>query len=197
VANDNLLALVSVLVLPVVITISVLLGALLGGLELDVNRFPAFVTALLPGLTSAMIKNVFEEFAWRGYLAPKVYALKLHIWLCHALAVCLCLLALPHSGYAVDLCPAVVGAHLQPECGLRRNPSGNWLSIASLGHAHHWKCHRKHTPLKQLHPAESWEGTRVLSWCRKRNEHDSDVRRRNLATSATEESCQDRNEPPE
>jgi membrane protease YdiL (CAAX protease family) len=77
--------LVSGLVFPVVIAISVLLGALLGGLELDVNRFSAFVATLLTGLISAMIKNVFEEFAWRGYLAPKLYSLHMNIWLSHAI----------------------------------------------------------------------------------------------------------------
>lgn len=77
--------LVSGLVFPVVITISVLLGALLGGLELDVNMFSAFVVALLTGLISALIKNVFEEFAWRGYLAPKLYWLNMNIWLSHAI----------------------------------------------------------------------------------------------------------------
>jgi len=77
--------LVSVLIFPAVITISVLIGALLGGLELNVNMFSAFVAALLPGLISAMIKNVSEEFAWRGYLAPKVYSLNANIWLSHAI----------------------------------------------------------------------------------------------------------------
>jgi len=42
--------LVSVLVFPAVITTSVLIGALLGGLELDVDMVPAFVAALLTGL---------------------------------------------------------------------------------------------------------------------------------------------------
>ena len=77
--------LVSVLIFPAVITISVLIGALLGGLALNVNMFSAFVAALLTGLISAMIKNVFEEFAWRGYLAPKVYSLNMNIWLSHAI----------------------------------------------------------------------------------------------------------------
>jgi membrane protease YdiL (CAAX protease family) len=77
--------LVSALIFPAVITISVLIGALLGGLELDVNMFSAFVAALLTGLILAMIKNVFEEFAWRGYLAPKVYSLNMNIWLSHAI----------------------------------------------------------------------------------------------------------------
>jgi membrane protease YdiL (CAAX protease family) len=76
---------VSVLVFPMVIMISVLLGALLGGLTLDANMFPAFAAALLPGLISAIIKNVSEEFAWRGYLAPKVYAFRMNIWLSHAI----------------------------------------------------------------------------------------------------------------
>jgi membrane protease YdiL (CAAX protease family) len=77
--------LVSVLVFPAVITLSVLIGALVGGLGLDVNMLSAFAAALLTGLISAMIKNVFEEFAWRGYLAPKVYSLNMNIWLSHAI----------------------------------------------------------------------------------------------------------------
>ncbi len=82
--GNNFWWLVSVLVFPGVITLSVLIGALVGGLELDVNMFSAFAAALLPGLISAVIKNLFEEFAWRGYLAPKVYSLGMNIWLSHA-----------------------------------------------------------------------------------------------------------------
>jgi membrane protease YdiL (CAAX protease family) len=75
----------SVLVFPMVLTGSVLLGALLGGLELAANLFPAFAAALLPALIPAMVKNLFEEFAWRGYLVPKVYALNMNTWLSHAI----------------------------------------------------------------------------------------------------------------
>ena len=77
--------LVSILVFPAVFTISLLVGTLMGGLELDGNMVPAFIAALLPGLLTALVKNVFEEFAWRGYLAPKVYSLNLNIWLSHAI----------------------------------------------------------------------------------------------------------------
>jgi membrane protease YdiL (CAAX protease family) len=77
--------LVSILVFPVVIAISVLLGALLGSLDLYVSMSSAFVAALFAGLITAMIKNIFEEFAWRGYLAPKVYSLTMNIWLSHAI----------------------------------------------------------------------------------------------------------------
>jgi len=77
--------LVSLLIFPVVITLTVLLGSLLGGLKLNLAMLPAFITALLPGFGSALFKNIFEEFAWRGYLAPKVYSLKMNIWLSHAI----------------------------------------------------------------------------------------------------------------
>jgi len=77
--------LVSFLVFPIVITISVLIGILLGGIVLDINMASVFLAALLPALIAAMIKNIFEEFAWRGYLAPKVYSLDMNIWLSHTL----------------------------------------------------------------------------------------------------------------
>jgi len=77
--------LVSILIFPMVITLTVILGALLGDLKLDPNVFSVFLAALLPGFISALIKNIFEEFAWRGYLAPKVYSLKMNIWLSHGI----------------------------------------------------------------------------------------------------------------
>jgi membrane protease YdiL (CAAX protease family) len=77
--------LASVVIFPAVITVSVLAGALLGALELDVNMLSAFVATLLTGMIPAGLKNVFEEFAWRGYLAPKVYSLNMNIWLSHAI----------------------------------------------------------------------------------------------------------------
>jgi membrane protease YdiL (CAAX protease family) len=77
--------LVSILVFPVVITTLLAIGTLLGGITLNVKKFSAFAAALLTGLIFMMIKNVFEEFAWRGYLAPKVYSLKMNIWLSHAI----------------------------------------------------------------------------------------------------------------
>lgn len=77
--------LVSILVFPVVIAISILIGALFGGLKLDGNMLPVFLNAIMTGLIAAIIKNLFEEFAWRGYLAPKVYSLNMNIWLSHAI----------------------------------------------------------------------------------------------------------------
>jgi membrane protease YdiL (CAAX protease family) len=77
--------LASILIFPVVFTITVLIGSLFGGLELNGDMLPDFLAAAAAGLVTALIKNIFEEFAWRGYLAPKVYSLNLNIWLSHAI----------------------------------------------------------------------------------------------------------------
>jgi membrane protease YdiL (CAAX protease family) len=77
--------LVSILIFPITITISVLIGALSGGLVINGNLFSSFANALLMGFVPAFIKNIFEEFAWRGYLAPKLYSLDLNVWLSHAI----------------------------------------------------------------------------------------------------------------
>jgi membrane protease YdiL (CAAX protease family) len=33
----------------------------------------------------SFIKNIFEEFAWRGYLAPKMYSLGINVFIAHVL----------------------------------------------------------------------------------------------------------------
>jgi len=76
---------VSALVFPVVITFTVLVGIWLGGIELNVSVFSKFIFAIISGLIFVMVKNFLEEFAWRGYLAPKIYSLNLNIWLSHVL----------------------------------------------------------------------------------------------------------------
>lgn len=77
--------LVSLLVFPAVFALIMLAGRLFGGLQIDQNLTTTFVSGIAAALVPALIKNVFEEFAWRGYLAPKVYALDLNIWLSHAI----------------------------------------------------------------------------------------------------------------
>lgn len=76
---------VSILIFPVIITLTILLGTVTGGLVLNTNRIGDFTGALLAGLIWALVKNIPEEFAWRGYLAPKLYSLNINIWLAHAI----------------------------------------------------------------------------------------------------------------
>lgn len=76
---------VSALVFPVVIPLTALIGIWLGGIELKISMFSEFIFAIFSGLIFVMIKNFLEEFAWRGYLAPKIYSLNLNIWVSHVL----------------------------------------------------------------------------------------------------------------
>lgn len=70
----------SVLVYPVVIFSTLFLGDAIGWA--DVEKFdwavfaPVFVAALLP----EFIKNIFEEFVWRGYLTEKLSLLTTSEW---------------------------------------------------------------------------------------------------------------------
>ena len=66
---------VSLLLYPVTALFVLGVGALLGLVSapgFDLGRLAAVVAA---GFVGQAFKNIFEEFAWRGYLAPKIAAL--------------------------------------------------------------------------------------------------------------------------
>ena len=66
---------------PLVAFVMVAVGALLGVTSLDgfaEQGMVAFLSLLGFNFAAAMIKNIFEEFAWRGYLTPRLASLKLH-----------------------------------------------------------------------------------------------------------------------
>jgi hypothetical protein len=77
---------VALLVYPVLTTIVLIIGGGLGlitfptfSLNMLGLVFQAFALSILP----QFIKNIFEEAAWRGYLAPKVYSLRLNDFMGH------------------------------------------------------------------------------------------------------------------
>ncbi len=76
--------LVSLVIAPVVILLSLGVGALAGGVSLAGFQ-EIGLQALLPLMAAAfggaMIKNIFEEFAWRGYLTPRLEAMGVHPFL--------------------------------------------------------------------------------------------------------------------
>jgi membrane protease YdiL (CAAX protease family) len=74
----------SILYYPLIVLVILLLGTLTGGLALNLDALNGAVPILITLLFSSLVKNIFEEFAWRGYLAPRVYSLKKNIWLSHA-----------------------------------------------------------------------------------------------------------------
>ena len=65
----------SFLVFPVIVAVVLLIGALFGGISLTNFNLGLFLQALAVAFISNFIKNIFEEFAWRGYLTPKVNSL--------------------------------------------------------------------------------------------------------------------------
>lgn len=77
---------IALLVYPAVTALVLLIGR-----GFNLITFPGFspdvVTPILQvfaaGLLSMLIKNIFEEGAWRGYLAPKVYSLGLNDFVGH------------------------------------------------------------------------------------------------------------------
>ena len=77
--------LVSLLSYPAAIAIALGLGAAQNVVRFQGFTWPAFFQAFLPALFLYFVFAAFEEFGWRGYLAPKMYSLGLNVFLAHAL----------------------------------------------------------------------------------------------------------------
>ncbi len=73
--------LVAILVYPLASLLPFGLGALLGILSADgfiQQRFGAYFSIAGTMFVGSLMKNIFEEFAWRGYLTPRLDAIKIH-----------------------------------------------------------------------------------------------------------------------
>lgn len=76
--------LVALLIVPVVVTVTLVVASAFGAVSLDglaEKGVAAFLPVLAVGFAGSMVKNIFEEFSWRGYLTPKFAALGLHPFL--------------------------------------------------------------------------------------------------------------------
>ena len=76
---------VTLLIYPVAAGVVLAIGGLLGFVTAPTFSLGLLLAIFAGGLIPSFIKNIFEEFAWRGYLTPKVYALGLDGYLGHAL----------------------------------------------------------------------------------------------------------------
>jgi len=77
---------VSLAIYPVLTAVAVVLGAALGRISLPgltLGSFAVIGQTFLIGALPQFIKNIFEEAAWRGYLAPRVHALGLNDFVGH------------------------------------------------------------------------------------------------------------------
>ena len=76
----------SMLVYPICITIILVIGFAIGAVSfpgLLSGKVGVFIQAVALATVTNFIKNIFEEFAWRGYLAPKVHTLGLNDFVAH------------------------------------------------------------------------------------------------------------------
>jgi membrane protease YdiL (CAAX protease family) len=73
--------LVALFLAPLVTLVTLVLGAVSGAISLSgfaSQGLGAYLPLVGGVLMAVLVKNIFEEFAWRGYLTPRFEALKLH-----------------------------------------------------------------------------------------------------------------------
>lgn len=78
--NNGKWYLVAFLIYPLVTLLTLGMAWLAGGIEsapFDWSRFTSLALLMLGG---SLIKNIFEEFSWRGYLTPMLLELKWKDW---------------------------------------------------------------------------------------------------------------------
>lgn len=86
--GNRLWYLISILVYPVCIILIVGIGRVFGVItfpELSEEARALLVQGTVTMLIMQSIKNIFEEFSWRGYLAPKMYTLSMNTFVSHGI----------------------------------------------------------------------------------------------------------------
>lgn len=76
---------VSLLSYPVIATLVILIAVALGAATRSDSAIGLFAPAVAAAFVPLFVKNIFEEFGWRGYLAPKLYSLGGSVLLAHGL----------------------------------------------------------------------------------------------------------------
>jgi len=77
---------IAILVYPVLTALVLIIGSGLGLVtfpNFSLNALGLILQAFALGLLPQFIKNIFEEAAWRGYLAPKIFSLRLNDFVGH------------------------------------------------------------------------------------------------------------------
>lgn len=98
--------LVAILVYPLTALLTFGLAALFGIAAADgfaAQGFAAYLSAAGTMFVGSLMKNIFEEFAWRGYLTPRLEAAKVHPMLNHFIVSILWMTwHLPYYYYYLD-----------------------------------------------------------------------------------------------
>ncbi|MBN1120734.1 MAG: CPBP family intramembrane metalloprotease [Anaerolineae bacterium] len=64
--------LASILIYPLVVGVVLLIGVAVGAISLTGKSFGAYLAVFGAQLGAVLLKNIFEEFGWRGYLTPRL-----------------------------------------------------------------------------------------------------------------------------
>lgn len=71
---------VALLIYPCVTVITISLALIFGVANITNFEMSSLFSLILMSTIGNFIKNIFEEFSWRGYLTPKLIELKLNDW---------------------------------------------------------------------------------------------------------------------
>ena len=77
---------VAILTYPAITFITVLLAASFSYIDVSMISWTALISATLASFAGNFIKNIFEEFAWRGYLTPRLLECSLNDWLIYGIS---------------------------------------------------------------------------------------------------------------
>ncbi len=72
---------IAVFMYPAIAIITLMLALCFGVVDISHASWSAFLSAAAPSLTGSFLKNIFEEFTWRGYLTPRLLKCNLNDWL--------------------------------------------------------------------------------------------------------------------
>jgi len=82
--KDNKISyLISFFFYPVIITLYLVISLGLGSVSLNEITLETIIPLFITLLITQSIKNIFEEFSWRGYLAPELFKLKINKYASH------------------------------------------------------------------------------------------------------------------
>lgn len=77
---------IAILLYPVVTMITILLALCFDCIDISTISWSAFLSTAAISLAGSFLKNIFEEFAWRGYLTPRLLEFRLNDWLIYGIS---------------------------------------------------------------------------------------------------------------
>jgi membrane protease YdiL (CAAX protease family) len=95
--------LLSFAIYPLVTVVTISLGIIAGSADILGLEIKVFLSLAVSAFAGEFIKNIFEEFAWRGYLTPKLIELGINDWLVYIISGLVW--ALWHSAYYLVFLP--------------------------------------------------------------------------------------------